>query len=63
MYDTTFHGFTEMTPFRVVYGRESPPFLRLVKDESKIKKVKTMIKKRNLILDELKDNLKKLKVG
>lgn len=46
-----------MSHFQVVYGRDSPPLLQLVEEDSKVEEVNIMIKERNLILDELKENL------
>lgn len=48
-----------MTPSKVVHEREPPPLLRLVKDDSKVEEVNALIKERNLILNDLKENLNK----
>lgn len=58
-YKTTFQSVAGMTPFKAVYGREPPSFLRLVEKDSKIEEVNDMIVERNLILDQLKNNLSK----
>lgn len=58
-YDTTYHGLTKMTPFKVVYKRDPPPFLRLIEESSRVEEVNTMIEERNKILDNFKDNLYK----
>lgn len=46
-----------MCPFKVVYGLEPPPLLRLVEEASQVEEVGVMIKERNEILDKLKENL------
>lgn len=46
-----------MTSFKVFYGRDPPPLLWWVEEESKIEEVNTIIRERNLILDDLKSNL------
>lgn len=58
-YKTTFQSVAGMTPFKAVYGREPPSFLRLVEKDLKIEEVNDMIVERNLILDQLKNNLSK----
>lgn len=53
-YNTSYHNTARMSPFKVVYGREPPPLLKWIEEDSKIQEVSQMIKERNLILDELK---------
>lgn len=53
----TFHSLINMTLFKAVYGKKPPPLLRLVEEESKVEKVNALIKERNLVLDELRENL------
>lgn len=48
-----------MSPFKVLNGREPPTLLQLVEKESKVEKVNTMIKEKNLTLDKPKESLTK----
>ena len=46
-----------MSPFKALYGRDPPALLRFVEEDSPVEGVNNHIRERNLILDELKDNL------
>lgn len=48
-----------MTSFQAIKRRNPPTLLWLPEEESKVEEVNMIIKERNLILDELKDNLSK----
>ena len=58
-YNTSFHTAARMTPFQVVYGREPPPLLRFEKGAVPVSAVEQQLVERDLILDELKAQLKR----
>lgn len=49
-----------MSPFKTVYRWDAPPLLKWVEESSRIEEVNTMIRDKNLILDELKSNLNRV---
>lgn len=55
----TYHGSTGITPFKALYGWEPPTLLRRKDETSKVEAVDEMLRERNVILDELKENLRK----
>jgi hypothetical protein len=56
-YNTTFHMSIVMTPFRALYGYDSPTLIDLVFRESRATKAKDWIIESHEILKLLKDNL------
>ncbi|XP_054783927.1 uncharacterized protein LOC129290886 [Prosopis cineraria] len=58
-YNTSYHGAAGMTPFKAVYGRDSPAFLKLSGEPSAIEDVNEQIQAWNQIISLLRDNLAK----
>lgn len=58
-YNTTYHGATQMTPFKALYGRDPPPLLKWKDGSTRVQEVDNQIKEKNLILEELKHHLEK----
>lgn len=56
-YNTSFHTSTEMTPFKVVYGREPPLLIPFEQGSTANHEVEQLPVQRDAILQELKDNL------
>ncbi|PNY16670.1 Ty3/gypsy retrotransposon protein [Trifolium pratense] len=56
-YNTTFHNSAGMTPFRALYGREAPTLIRYVAQTSDPPSVKEQLIQRDVIMDQLKQNL------
>lgn len=46
-----------MSPFKAIYRRDPPPFLRLVEEPSRIEEANALIRQRNEVLNRLKQNL------
>lgn len=53
-YNTSYHTAAKLTPFQVVYGRESPPLVRFEKGTTPVLMVEQQMIERDKILDELK---------
>ena len=58
-FNTTYQSATGMTPFKALYRRDPPLLFRFVEEQSVVEEVNTQFQERNLILDELKENLVK----
>lgn len=58
-YNTTHQGSANMTPFKALYGKDPPTFLKLTNKPSVVEEVNEQIRSRNAIIATLKDNLLK----
>ena len=56
-YNTSYHTATKTTPFLAVYGREPPPVLRYGDTLTPNASVEELLKDRDSILEELKENM------
>ena len=56
-YNTSYHSSTKTTPFLAVYGREPPPMLRYDDTPTPNANVDELLRDRDGILNELKENL------
>ena len=56
-YNTSYHTATKTTPFLAVYGREPPPVLRYGDTPTPNASVEELLKDRDSILEELKENM------
>lgn len=58
-YNTNYHSAIKTTPFKALYGREPPVIIRGNDSLTSVDEVEKMTAERNLIIDELKENLEK----
>ena len=58
-YNTNYHASTKTTPFKALYGKDPPILLRGDATPSNVEDVNQMVQDRNLMLDELKEQLAK----
>ena len=58
-YNTNYHASTKTTPFKALYGRDPPTILRGDSPGSGVEELNQMIQERNLMLDEIRDQLLK----
>jgi hypothetical protein len=58
-YNSTFHVSIGKTPFEVVYGRQAPPIVKFLTNETKVAAVALELKDRDEALNQLKQHLMK----
>ena len=58
-FNTTYNASTQMTPFKVVYGRDPLTLIRFQEDISVVEDVNVQLRLCNQCLDLLKENLEK----
>jgi hypothetical protein len=58
-YNSTFHVSIGKTPFEVVYGRQAPPIVKFLTNETKVAAVALELKDRDEALNQLKQHLLK----
>ncbi|KAL5555887.1 hypothetical protein UlMin_038123 [Ulmus minor] len=58
-FNTTYNASTQMTTFKIVYGRDPPTLIRFQEDISVVEDVNVQLRLRNQCLDLLKENLEK----
>lgn len=56
-YNSMFHTAAEMTPFRVVYGRDPPPLIPYEKGSAANREVEVLLQERDEMMQELKRHL------
>lgn len=58
-YNTTFHSSIGQTPFEVVYGRQAPPIVKFLSNETKVAAVALELSERDEALRQLRGHLQK----
>ena len=56
-YNTSFHSYTRITPFRAFYGRDVPHLIRYEQATASVSSVDHLLEDRDAILDDLRMNL------
>jgi hypothetical protein len=56
-YNTTYHMFVRMSPFRALYGYDAPSFVETVFGDSRVPGVKDWVEESQRILQAVRENL------
>lgn len=56
-YNTSHHSTTNCTPFKAMYGRDPPPFIRYEGQQTNMDAVDKLLEDRDAVLDDLRINL------